>query len=115
MSQTDPNLTPLSDRLPADVYYCLVNTLRGILPISPDWTPEYLARRDNALIGRLAELRPATVIEAEIAADYIAATEHANDCLRLALDPESPCPAQRYEAPGPRCAHQARTHAERAP
>src|SRR5271169_5525101 len=89
MSETDPNLTPLADRLPADVYYCLVHTLRGILPSPPNSRPEHLARRDNALIARLATLRPANPIEAEIAADYIAATEHARECLRIALLPET--------------------------
>jgi hypothetical protein len=89
MSETDPNLSPLADRLLADVYYHLVHTLRGILPTPPKATPRYLARRDNALIGRLAQLRPANPIEAEIAADFIACTEHANDCLRIAHDPKT--------------------------
>jgi len=80
MSETDPDLTPLADRLPADAYYHLVHTLRGILPTSPNASPEHLARRDNALIARLATLRPANPIEAEIAADYIAASEHAMAC-----------------------------------
>jgi hypothetical protein len=89
MSGTDPNLTPLADCVPADVYYCLVYKLRDILPTPPNPSPQYLARRDNALVGRLAALRLATPIEAEIAADYILATEHADDCLRTALLPET--------------------------
>jgi len=89
VSETNPNLAPLADRLPADVYYCLVHTLRGILPTPPNSSPEHITRRDNALIGRIAALRPANPIEAEIAADYIAATEHSRDCLRIALAPET--------------------------
>jgi hypothetical protein len=89
MSGTDPNLSPLADRVPADVYYCLVHSLRGVLPKPSNSSPKYLARRDNALIGRLAALRPADPIEAEIAADFIACTEHANDCLRIAHDPKT--------------------------
>ena len=90
MSETDPNLTPLADRLPADVYYHLVYTLRRILPKPPTTNPKHLTRRDNALIGRLAALNPANPIEAELAADYIAATEHAHECMRLALDSATP-------------------------
>ena len=89
MSETDPNLTPLADHLPADVYYCLVHILRDVLPTPPNSSPEHLARRDNALVGRIAALRPANPIEAEIAADYIIATEHSRDCLRTALAPET--------------------------
>ncbi len=89
MSETDPNLTTLADRLPADAYYHLVYTLRRILPTPPTTNPEHLARRDNALIARLAALAPANPIEADIAADYIAASEHARDGLRLAVAPET--------------------------
>lgn len=89
MSETDPNLSPLADRLPADAYYCLVHTLHGILPTPPNTSPQHLARRDNALIARLATLRPANPIEAEVAADYIVAAEHSRECLRIALAPET--------------------------
>jgi len=89
MSHTDPNLTPLADRLPADAYYCLVYNLRDILPPPPDCSPQHLARRDNALVARLAALRPENPIEAEIAADFIATIEHSRDCLRTALAPET--------------------------
>jgi hypothetical protein len=67
MSETDPNLTPLADCVPADVYYCLVYKLRDVLPTPPNPSPQYLTRRDNALVGRLAALR----------------------CLRTALRPET--------------------------
>jgi hypothetical protein len=89
MSETDPNLTPLADRLPADVYYHLVHSLREVLPIPRNTSPQHLARRDNAIIARLAALRPATPIEAEIAADYIIASEHARECLRTAVARET--------------------------
>jgi hypothetical protein len=89
MSETDPNLTALADRLPADVYYCLVYSFRDVLPTPRNSSPQHLARRDNALIARLAALRPATPIEAEIAADYIIASEHARECLRIALARET--------------------------
>lgn len=89
MSETAPNLTPLADRLPADAYYCLVYSLREILPTPQNTSPQHLARRDNALIARLAALRPATPVEAEIAADYIAASEHSRACLRAAVAPDT--------------------------
>ncbi len=89
MSAADPNLTALADRLSADAYYHLVYTLRDILPSPPDNSPEHLARRDNAIIARIAALTPGNAIEAEIAADYIAASEHSRDCLRTAVAPET--------------------------
>jgi hypothetical protein len=99
MSETDPNLTPLADRLPADAYYYLVYSLRDVLPTSANSSPEHLARRDNAIIARIAALRPANPIEAEIAADYIITTEHSRECLRIAVAPEtSPQWAMRCRA-----------------
>jgi hypothetical protein len=78
--QSDPTL-----RLPRDVYYQLVHTLRAALPPIAD-TPDDVARRDNAAIAQVASLRPANADEASIAAQYVAANAHAMDCLRLAQE-----------------------------
>lgn len=60
--------TSPADRPPAHVYYYLIHTLRRALPESPAKAPN--TRRDNALIARIAALRPANPVEADIATDY---------------------------------------------
>src|SRR5579883_1226724 len=79
--QTDPNP---ADILPKAIYYQIVHTLRGLLPAPVTDTPEDEARRDLALIARIAALLPATPEEADLAAQYVAASAWALDCLRLA-------------------------------
>jgi len=45
---------------------------------------EDVARRDLAAIAHVASLRPANADEAHLAAQCVAAGDHALDCLRLA-------------------------------
>src|SRR5487761_2566592 len=68
--------------LPFDIYYQLVHTLRGALPLPVADTPEELARRDHAALAQVASLIPANADEANIGALYVAAGAHAMDCLR---------------------------------
>ena len=81
--------TPLDYQLPADAYWHLVRTLRLTLPPPPGSNPgpEDLLRRDRAAIACVAALVPANAAEARLAAQFVAASEQWNDCLRLAQDP----------------------------
>ena len=45
-------------RLPRDVYYVLIHTLRATLPPPAVGTPEEIARRDNAAIAQVAAMLP---------------------------------------------------------
>jgi len=73
-------------------YYQLVHTLRGVLPPPVTDTPEDAAHRDCAAIAHVASLLPANPDEANLAAQYVAASAQALDCQRLArqypADPE---------------------------
>ncbi len=70
--------------LPADAYWHLVRTLRLALPPPVSDYPEAWLRRDRAAIARIAALAPANAAEAELAAQFVAASEQWKDCLRLA-------------------------------
>jgi hypothetical protein len=74
----------LHDPLPADAYYQLVRTLCLTLPPPPGVKPgpDDLARRDHAAIARIAALAPANAAEADLAAQFVAASEQWKDCLR---------------------------------
>ena len=82
----DPDLAL---RLPADAYWHLVHTLRLALPPPPGDNPEDLLRRDHAAIAHIAGLCPANAAEADVAAQFVAASEQWKDCLRLAQLPET--------------------------
>ncbi len=85
----DPGIDPgLAFQLPADAYYHLIHTLRLTLPPPPTDDPGALLRRDHAAIARIAALAPANAAEADVAAQFVAASEQWKDCLSLAQDPE---------------------------
>ncbi len=84
-----PAPIPPESQLPADAYWHLVRTLRLTLPPPPDESPEALSRRDHAAILRIAALAPANAAEADVAAQFVAASEQWKDCLRLAQAPET--------------------------
>jgi hypothetical protein len=73
-------------QLPRDMYYQVIHTLRGAMPPPVTKSPEDLVRRDNAVIAQVACLLPANADEANIAAQYVAASAQALDCLRLARE-----------------------------
>jgi hypothetical protein len=65
-------------------YYQVTHTLRAGLPPPVTETLEDEARRDFAAIAHVASLLPATPDEANLAAQYVAASAQALDCQRLA-------------------------------
>ncbi len=71
-------------RLPRDVYYVLIHTLRATLPPPAVGTPEEIARRDNAAIAQVAAMLPANADEANLAAVCVGARTYGMDCLRQA-------------------------------
>src|SRR5579875_3576481 len=75
--------------LPADAYWHLVRTLRLALPPPVSDYPEAWLRRDRAAIARIAALAPANAAEADLAAQFVAASEYWKECLRLAQLPET--------------------------
>jgi hypothetical protein len=79
----EPTETDFTLLLPRDVYYQVVHTLRATLPPPVSEAPEDLIRRDNAAMAQVASLLPANADEANLAAQYIAASAQALDCLRL--------------------------------
>ena len=82
MDHAEPDLTL---QLPRDVYHQIIHTLRAALaPVTN--APEDLARRDNAAIAMVASLLPTNADEANLAAQYVAASAHAIECLRLAQE-----------------------------
>jgi hypothetical protein len=71
-------------QLPRELYYTVVHALSEALPPPVSDSAEDRIRRDNAIIGDVASLRPASTAEAILAAQCIAANFQSLDCLRLA-------------------------------
>ena len=67
---------------PRDGYFFLVDTLSATLPEPPNETPEIRHQHMQAAIATVASLCPVGLAEARLAARYVAADEHANECLR---------------------------------
>jgi hypothetical protein len=76
---SDPDI-----RLPRDVYYVLIHTLRATLPPPAVDTQQEIARRDNAAIAQVAAMLPANADEANLAAVCVGARTYGMDCLRQA-------------------------------
>ena len=89
--EVDPVPPGLACQLPADAYWHLVRTLRLTLPPPPGANPEEadVLRRDHAAIARIAALAPANAAEADVAAQFVAASEQWKECLRLAQQPDT--------------------------
>jgi len=68
----------------SSAHWHVARYLLDSLPPPPDDTPEWRARRDQAAQAALTALRPANEMEAMLAAQFIAASAQALDCLRLA-------------------------------
>jgi len=71
-------------------YHHLIHTLGGSLPPPMPDTPEARYQRDQAAIAQIAALCPANVAEATLAAQFVAASAQAMDCLRLTHDLATP-------------------------
>ena len=84
-----PSGTGLDCQIPANAYSHLIRTLRRALPPPPTDSAEDLLRRDHAAIARIAALAPANATGADLAAQFVAASEQWKDCLRLAQEPET--------------------------
>jgi hypothetical protein len=82
-SAPDP-VRPDFPALPRDLYYQAIHELSRALPPPVTDTAEDRVRHQNALIARVAALRPANADEVVLACQYIAAAAQALDCLRLA-------------------------------
>ena len=78
-----PSPDPAPSECPS-AYRQVAHYLLASLPPPPDDTPEWRALRDRAAEAALAALRPANEMEAMLAAQFIAASAQALDCLRLA-------------------------------
>ena len=70
--------------LPRDTFYQVVHTLHALLPPPPTDTPDAADRYQRAAIAHVASLRPTNPEQANLAAQYIGASAHALDCMRLA-------------------------------
>ena len=92
----------LAYQLPADAMYHMTRTLSLTLPPLPDDTPETRTLRDHAIIARISGLRPTDSVQAEYAAQFVAASEYWKHCQRL---------SHLYEATDPRIAAQCRNQA----
>lgn len=80
----------LAARLTADAYHHLIRTLCLALPPPLTGNPEDFARRDHAAIARIAALAPGNAAEADLAAQFVVASEEWMDYLRLAQLPATP-------------------------
>jgi len=78
---TQPDLSDLRSR---GAFQYLRHILASALPPPMDDTPEAREQHTVAAAVQVAALCPATVAEAMLAAQYVAASVHALDCLRLA-------------------------------
>ena len=85
---TAPNHLSLAAQLPAGAYYYLMQSLRRMLPLLLNDTPEDRARRNQSAMARVAALCPANIAEAEVAALHVANAEHAKACLTEAERPD---------------------------
>lgn len=85
---TAPNHLSLAAQLPAGAYYYLMQSLRRMLPLLRNDTPEDRVRRNQSAMARVAALCPANVAEAEVASLHVANAEHAKACLFDAQGPE---------------------------
>lgn len=81
MDATAPSITV---QLSRDLYYLVVDALRGAVPAPASKSPEDIARRDNALIAAVASLRPANADQVLLAAQYVAASLRSLDCIEEA-------------------------------
>jgi hypothetical protein len=91
--ETHPAANPTNpiDTIPRATYYQITHELLRSLPPPITDSPEDKARRDIAAIARVAALLPATLEEADIATQYVAACAQSLDALRLAREfPASP-------------------------
>ena len=81
--------------LPPSIAHEVFATLCASLPPPLTDTQESRATRDAKAIAAIAALHPADAFEADLAAQIVATTAHAMDCLRLARQPGQDADAAR--------------------
>jgi hypothetical protein len=80
-----PDRPDPAEQLQREVYLQTVDTLRRAMPPPLDASPETLLRSHRVAIAKVAAMVPASAQEADLAANAVAASTHAADCLRLAV------------------------------
>ncbi len=84
---TCPRMTQTQDpaiRRAALTYRHIYFTLTACLPPPRDNSPEALHERNEAAVATAASLCPVTAAEAVLAAQYVAAAAHAQECIQAA-------------------------------
>ncbi len=96
---TEPQPPDPAVQLHREIQRRAADTLRGMLPPPIDDTPEARAIRDHAALAEVASLVPASPAEARLAANHVAAMDHASDCLRqVGLHAADPRRADQFRA-----------------
>ena len=93
MKNITPVATDVFDRRAAHRF--VANYLSTALPPPADDTPEVRCQQDRDAEAPVAALKPANEAEAMLAAQFVAASAQALDCLRLAHLPDSDAATHR--------------------
>ena len=80
----EPEPPDLSLRLPRDLYWLVLHTLRGLLPPPDADAPDAETRRDHAAIALVASMLPGNAEEADLASRCVAHGAYGMHCLRQA-------------------------------
>ncbi|HME25075.1 MAG TPA: hypothetical protein VKI44_27735 [Acetobacteraceae bacterium] len=80
----EPEPPDLSLRLPRDLYWLVLHTLRGLLPPPDTDAPDAETRRDHAAIALVASMLPGNAEEADLASRCVAHGAYGMHCLRQA-------------------------------
>src|SRR5271169_31733 len=80
----EPEPPDLSLRLPRDLYWLVLHTLRGLLPPPDTDAPDAETRRDRAAIAFVASMLPGNAEEADLASRCVAHGAYGMHCLRQA-------------------------------
>jgi hypothetical protein len=83
-------MTHALPNLPAPIAREIIASLYTYLPPPAADTAEARAGRQQTALALVTELRPADVVEADLAARIVAASYHADDSLRVAAQPGQP-------------------------
>jgi hypothetical protein len=80
----EPEPPDLSLRLPRDIYWLVLHTLRGLLPPPDTNAPDAETRRDHAAIALVASMLPGNAEEADLASRCVGHAAYGMHCLRQA-------------------------------
>jgi hypothetical protein len=82
--RAEPEPPDLSLRLPRDLYWLVLHTLRGLLPPPDTNAPDAETRRDHAAIALVASMLPGNAEEADLASRCVGHAAYGMHCLRQA-------------------------------